>query len=208
MAWRPRAATRSAISPWSTMGSCSPAAIRSCHSTRSSPVTSSVTGCSTWSRVFISQKKYSFVFESSRNSTVPAPMYPTALAAFTAASPMEFRISGSRRGAGDSSRTFWWRRCTEQSRSKRWTALPCASAKIWNSTCLGLVTNRSSRTLSSLKLFIASRLQASSADKKSSSRSTRRMPLPPPPRVALMRTGKRISLASARRRSGDWSSPW
>jgi hypothetical protein len=34
-------------------------------------------------------------------------------------------------GAGASSSTFWWRRCTEQSRSKRWTQLPCVSAKIW-----------------------------------------------------------------------------
>ena len=27
-------------------------------------------------------------------------------------------------GAGASSSTFWWRRCTEQSRSKRWTQWP------------------------------------------------------------------------------------
>ena len=39
-----------------TGGSRSPAAIRTCHSTRSRPVTSSVTGCSTCSRVFISMK--------------------------------------------------------------------------------------------------------------------------------------------------------
>ena len=38
-------------------GSGSPAATRNCHSTRSNPVTISVTGCSTWSRVFISRKK-------------------------------------------------------------------------------------------------------------------------------------------------------
>ena len=37
-------------------GSFSPAAMRSCHCTRSIPVTSSVTGCSTWMRVFISRK--------------------------------------------------------------------------------------------------------------------------------------------------------
>ena len=37
----------------------SPAATRSCSATRSSPVTSSVTGCSTCSRVFISRKKKS-----------------------------------------------------------------------------------------------------------------------------------------------------
>jgi hypothetical protein len=37
-------------------GSGSPAATRSCHSTRSRPVMASVTGCSTCSRVFISMK--------------------------------------------------------------------------------------------------------------------------------------------------------
>ncbi len=37
-------------------GSRSPAATLSCHSTRSRPVTNSVTGCSTWRRVFISMK--------------------------------------------------------------------------------------------------------------------------------------------------------
>jgi len=40
--------------------------------TRSKPVTSSVTGCSTWMRVFISRKKNS-PWRSSRHSTVPAP---------------------------------------------------------------------------------------------------------------------------------------
>src|SRR5690554_3188018 len=37
-------------------GSGSPRAMRSCHSTRSSPVMASVTGCSTCNRVFISMK--------------------------------------------------------------------------------------------------------------------------------------------------------
>ena len=37
-------------------GKDSPAAMRSCHSTRSRPVTASVTGCSTCRRVFISMK--------------------------------------------------------------------------------------------------------------------------------------------------------
>ena len=53
----------------------SPAATRSCHSTRSRPVTSSVTGCSTWSRVFISMKKNSpGASAETMNSTVPAPV--------------------------------------------------------------------------------------------------------------------------------------
>ena len=60
-----------AISSWAS-GAGSPAATRSCHSTRSVPVTSSVTGCSTWSRVFISMNQNSPP-GSRRNSTVPAP---------------------------------------------------------------------------------------------------------------------------------------
>ena len=50
----------------------SPAAIRICHCTRSSPVTSSVIGCSTCRRVFISRKKNSRVSGSTMNSIVPA----------------------------------------------------------------------------------------------------------------------------------------
>ena len=34
------------------------------------------------------------------------------------------QVAGSRFGAGAISTTFWWRRCTEQSRSKRWTRCP------------------------------------------------------------------------------------
>src|SRR5262249_28032691 len=52
--------------------------MRNCCSTRSMPVTSSVTGCSTWSRVFISRNTKSFVAVSTRHSTVPALRYPTA----------------------------------------------------------------------------------------------------------------------------------
>ena len=53
-------------------GSSSPAATRSCHSTRSSPVIISVTGCSTCRRVFISMKK-NWRSAPTMNSTVPAP---------------------------------------------------------------------------------------------------------------------------------------
>ncbi len=63
----------SATASWRSGSGC-PAAIRSCHSTRSSPVTSSVTGCSTWSRVFISMKQYApGSAPGTMNSTVPAP---------------------------------------------------------------------------------------------------------------------------------------
>ena len=48
------------------------------------------------------------------------------------------RSSGSRFGAGAISTTFWWRRCTEQSRSKRWITLPAPSARICTSMWRGL----------------------------------------------------------------------
>ena len=51
----------SMLQPWIRRSSCrngsgSPAAIRICSFTRSIPVMFSVTGCSTWTRVFISMK--------------------------------------------------------------------------------------------------------------------------------------------------------
>ena len=45
-------------------------------------------------------------------------------------------LSG-RFGAGDSSTSFWCRRWSEQSRSKRWTTLPCRSPRSCTSTCRG-----------------------------------------------------------------------
>ena len=70
----PRWRARSGVMSSCANGSCSPAATRSCHSTRSRPVTSSVTGCSTCRRVFISMKKNSSGRSAdTMNSTVPAP---------------------------------------------------------------------------------------------------------------------------------------
>ena len=49
----------------------SPAATRSCSRTMSMPVTSSLTGCSTWRRAF-SSMKWKVPSAPSRNSNVPA----------------------------------------------------------------------------------------------------------------------------------------
>ena len=49
--------------------------------------------------------------------------------ALTAASPMLARWAGVSVGAGASSMTFWCRRCTEQSRSNRYSVRPCESAE-------------------------------------------------------------------------------
>ena len=54
-------------------------------------------------------------------------------------------------GAGASSMTFWWRRCSEQSRSLRWMALPWRSAKICISIWRGALTYFSISTRSSPK---------------------------------------------------------
>ena len=58
------------------------------------------------------------------NSTVPALVYLAARTRRTAASHIAVRVSGSSRGAGLSSTSFWCRRCIVQSRSQRWTTLP------------------------------------------------------------------------------------
>ena len=47
------------------------------------------------------------------------------------------RKSGSSATDGDSSSTFWWRRCTEHSRSPSASTVPCVSASSWISTCRG-----------------------------------------------------------------------
>ena len=64
------------MSAWAS-GMGSPDATRSCHSTRSTPVMDSVTGCSTCSRVFISMNQMRSAFSpseaSAMNSMVPAP---------------------------------------------------------------------------------------------------------------------------------------
>ena len=84
--------------------------MRNCQATRSSPVIASVTGCSTCRRVFISMNQNaperSPAAASAMNSTVPAPTYPTARAALTAASPNSARKAGVMPGAGASSITF------------------------------------------------------------------------------------------------------
>ena len=148
-------------------GSFSPLATRNCHSTRSTPVISSVTQCSTCSRVFISMNQMrsarrpeppSFLSDvSAMNSMVPAPTYSTAFAARIAAQHNSSRVASSIPGAGASSITFWWRRWSEQSRSNRWTTLPCLSPNTCTSIWRGERIYFSSRTRSSPNDELASR---------------------------------------------------
>ena len=68
-----RASMACPISAGGLPASFPPAATCSCALTRSIPVVSSVTGCSTCSRVFTSRKANRFSAGWYRNSTVPAP---------------------------------------------------------------------------------------------------------------------------------------
>ena len=59
------------------------------------------------------------------------------------------RVAGRTAGDGVSSRTFWWRRWIEQSRSPRWTPWPWPSNSTWTSTWRGPSTSRSRTSRSS-----------------------------------------------------------
>ena len=111
------------------------------------------------------------------------------------------RMGSSKWGAGAISITFWWRRCTEQSRSKRCIVSPVPSAIIWTSMCLGRITACSKNIRPSPKAVSASRMAASRASRNASGLSTRRIPRPPPPATALAKIGKPIPSAAARRAS-------
>ena len=110
---------------------------------------------------------------SAMNSTVPAPEYPIAFAAATAAAPIAARTSAVIPGAGASSITFWCRRCSEQSRSKRCTASR-PSPNTWISTCRGVATYFSTSTASLPNAARASPRAAPSA------RGEVRRPVDPP----------------------------
>ena len=138
-------------------------------------------------------------FSSTMNSTVPAPSYATASAAATAAPPSAALSSADTPGPGASSITFWCRRCTEQSRSPRWTADPRASASTCTSRWRGRATSLSRRSLSSPNDAAASRRAAPTAAGTSEASRAIFIPLPPPPRTALMSMGKPTRSASAQR---------
>ena len=138
--------------------------------------------------MFISRKKKLRSWPAT-NSTVPALSYWTALASATAWSPMALRVFSSRSGLGASSMTFWLRRWIEHSRSNRWTTFPCLSPSTWISTWRGLSMNFSMKMRSSPKLDLASARTAGKPSSTSWRVQATRMPLPPPPALALIITG-------------------
>ena len=68
---------------------------------------------------------------------MPAFTYWTDAAASTAVRPIRRRSFSLMTLEGDSSMSFWCRRCTEHSRSPRWTTLPFVSAITWISMWRG-----------------------------------------------------------------------
>ena len=107
--------------------------MRTCSRTMSIPVTSSVTGCSTWSRQFTSMK-WNEPSGPSRNSNVPAFRYPIAAHARSTALSISSRAAASSAGDGDSSISFWCRRWTEHSRSPSVRMPPAESQSTCTST--------------------------------------------------------------------------
>src|SRR5881394_4667415 len=81
-----------------------------------------------------------------------------------ATSPISARCLPLSAGEGASSTSFWWRRCSEQSRSPRWMTWPCESAKTWISTWRARSTARSSSSRASPNALFAS---AAAAEAKS-----------------------------------------
>ena len=180
-----RVAVRAARPPGAS-GSGSPAATRSCSSTRSSPVTASVTGCSTCRRAFISRKKNSDGSSAAAmNSTVPASDVAAARASATAAAPIRARSSASTTGEGASSITFWWRRWRLHSRSPRWTQRAVRVGEH-----LHLDVARALEVALDEQPVVAEGRAGLAARRperlgSSSGARTTRMPLPPPPATAL-----------------------
>ena len=115
----------------------SPIAIRNCSRTKSIPLISSLTGCSTCKRVFTSKKEI-VPSRPIKNSHVPAPMYPASFIIALLERYSSSFCASVKNGAGASSTSFWWRRCSEQSRVLTTTAWPCLSTRTWVSTWRGL----------------------------------------------------------------------
>ncbi len=102
---------------------------------------------------------------------------------------MRARRSASTPGEGVSSATFWWRRCTEQSRSPSATTRPSASPRICTSTWRARSTNRSRNTAASPKNRSARVRAVSYAVRSAASSRATLMPIPPPPPAAFTITG-------------------
>ena len=162
-------------------------------------MTSSVTGCSTCSRVFISRKQNSPCGVQDELDGARADV-AERLARGDRGLATARRAGRRRRPAtAHSSTIFWWRRWIEHSRSNR-----CDDGAVRVAEDLDLdvarVDRRSARGTRCRRRTPtpASRRPLATASASSSGRATSRMPRPPPPNAALTSTGKPI-----RRGRGD-----
>ena len=182
----------------SAMGS--PEAMRSCCSTRSRPVTSSETVCSTWSRGLTS-RKLTHPSPSTRNSHVPRPTYPTASKSRLDQSTRVSSTPSGRAGAGASSMSFWLRRCTEQSRVEITAKLPWESRAHWVSTWRAVRMNRSTKNPSVSCPWAAKKRSRSSSD------SMTVMPRPPPPSAFFVTIGYPLAATKSSTRVREVTGP-
>ncbi len=189
-----------------SMPSGSPAAIRSWSATRSRPVTSSVTGCSTWSRVFISMKVGS-PRSSIRNSQVPAFTYPTA---------RRERQRGVAETAPKSVLDARRRALLEDllvatlDRAVALAEMDAGAVGIEEHLHLDMAGAldeplEDHPVVRERRASLATGRGQARPGRRARSRTTR-IPLPPPPAAGLIRSGMPIFLAALVRRSSDWSS--
>ena len=123
-----------------------PSAILSCSRTRSIPHTSSLTVCSTCRRGLTS-RKYTSLVGVTMNSQVPRPSYPTESKSLREYVIRRACTLSLRKGAGASSMSFWFLRCTEQSRVEYTVKFPSESRPHCVSTCRAWATNFSMKYL-------------------------------------------------------------
>ena len=182
-------------------GSASPRATRSCHSTRSSPVIASVTGCSTCSRVFISmkQKRPSAVeqeldragaFVVDRRAARRARWRPGARAAPGRPPATALPRSASGADAAPSSRA---RRGAARGRGDRRRPGPRRGAR-------RRARARGSRRRRRTPPGASARARAARRRSPAPPRRSR-MPRPPPPALALIISGKPMRVGFLRERA-------
>ena len=124
--------------------SLSPAAERICACTRSTPVTSSVTPCSTWSRVFISRKLNDAVRAHQHLHGADVVVAHLAHDAARCRPPSRVDCVARNRRAPALPRSPSGCAAASSSRARRdATALPCRSPSTWNSTWRGRSIRRS-----------------------------------------------------------------
>ncbi len=90
-----------------------------------------------------------------------------------------------------SSQTFWWRRCSEQSRSPRWMPLPAPSPNTCSSMWRGFPDTFRCRPTGCRRRRPPRSAPSGQASIRSSSLRATFMPRPPPPAVALTMTDSR-----------------